>query len=222
MIITSVRASKEYAVHTGSGLLASSGKIMREVCPKALKLLIVSETNVAKRYLGAVKDSAQAEGFEVYEYIFRAGEASKNIDSIAGMWGVMAKAGFTRTDLVAGLGGGVTTDMAGFAAASFLRGIDVVQIPTSLLAMVDAAVGGKTGIDLPEGKNQVGSLPPLSRIRTVFLLFPMRFSQRVWVRFLSTHSSWISRFTTFSRRMREPVSASRMMRGLWRRSSACA
>ena len=157
MIITSVRASKEYAVHTGSGLLASSGKIMREVCPKALKLLIVSETNVAKRYLAAVKDSAQAEGFEVYEYIFRAGEASKNIDSIAGMWGVMAKAGFTRTDLVAGLGGGVTTDMAGFAAASFLRGIDVVQLPTSLLAMVDAAVGGKTGIDLPEGKNQVGA-----------------------------------------------------------------
>ena len=157
MITTSVKASKEYVIHTGSGLLASSGKIMREACPKATKLLIVSETNVAKRYLADVKTSAEEAGFEVHDYIFKAGEQSKSINTIAGMWSVMAKAGFTRTDVVAGLGGGVTTDMAGFAAATFLRGIDVVQIPTSLLAMVDAAVGGKTGIDLPEGKNQVGA-----------------------------------------------------------------
>lgn len=157
MITTSVKASKEYVIHTGSGLLASSGKIMREACPKATKLLIVSETNVAGKYLAAVRSSAEGAGFEVYEYIFEAGESSKSINSITGMWGVMAKAGFTRTDAVAGLGGGVTTDMAGFAAATFLRGIDVVQIPTSLLAMVDASVGGKTGIDLPEGKNQVGA-----------------------------------------------------------------
>ena len=157
MITTSVKASKEYVIHTGSGLLASSGKIIREACPKATKLLIVSETNVAKRYLVDVKTSAEEAGFEVHDYIFKAGEQSKSINTIAGMWSVMAKAGFTRTDVVAGLGGGVTTDMAGFAAATFLRGIDVVQIPTSLLAMVDAAVGGKTGIDLPEGKNQVGA-----------------------------------------------------------------
>ncbi len=157
MIITPVKASKEYTVHTGSGLLSSCGKIIKEVCPKATKLLIATETNVAGRYLAAVRSSAEDAGFEVYEYIFEAGESSKNINSIAGMWGVMAKAGFTRTDAVAGLGGGVTTDMAGFAAATFLRGIDVVQIPTSLLAMVDASVGGKTGIDLPEGKNQVGA-----------------------------------------------------------------
>lgn len=157
MITTTVKASKEYKVFTGSGLLTTSGEVMREVAPKALKLLIVSESTVAPLYLDKVRSSAVANGFEVYEYIFEAGEASKNINSIAGMWGVMAKAGFTRTDLVAALGGGVATDMAGFAAASFLRGIDVVQIPTSLLAMVDAAVGGKTGIDLPEGKNQVGA-----------------------------------------------------------------
>ena len=157
MIRTRVRASKEYEVLTGSGLLQKSGEVMREVSPNSLKVLIVSETNVAALYLPAVRESAEANGFEVHEYIFDAGEASKNISSIAGMWGVMAKAGFTRTDLVAGLGGGVTTDMAGFAAATFLRGINVVQMPTSLLAMVDASVGGKTGIDLPEGKNQVGA-----------------------------------------------------------------
>ena len=157
MIRTRVRASREYEVLTGSGLLNSCGKVMTEVSPRALKVLIVSETNVAELYLDKVRASAEEAGLEVHEYIFPAGEASKNINSIAGMWGVMAKAGFTRTDLVAGLGGGVTTDMAGFAAATFLRGINVVQIPTSLLAMVDASVGGKTGIDLPEGKNQVGA-----------------------------------------------------------------
>lgn len=157
MIRTTVSSSRTYEVLTGSGLLAESGKIIRSVAPKAIKALIVTETRVAPLYLDKVKASVQAEGFETYEYIFEAGESSKNISSIAGMWGVMARAGFTRTDLVIALGGGVTGDMAGFAAATFLRGIDVVQIPTSLLAMVDASVGGKTGIDLPEGKNQVGA-----------------------------------------------------------------
>jgi len=157
MIRTTVSASREYEVITGSGLLSESGKIIKDVAPNAIKALIVTETNVAPLYLDKVKAAVETEGIEVHEYIFEAGEESKNINSIAGMWGVMAKAGFTRTDLVIALGGGVTGDMAGFAAASFLRGIDVVQIPTSLLAMVDAAVGGKTGIDLPEGKNQVGA-----------------------------------------------------------------
>ncbi len=157
MIRTAVKASKSYEVLTGSGLLSSSGKIMRELCPGARKLLIVSETRVAPLYLEKVRESAEAQGFEVSDYIFEAGEASKNIGSVSGMWGVCAREGFTRTDLIAALGGGVTGDMAGFAAASFLRGIDVIQIPTSLLAMVDASVGGKTGIDLPEGKNQVGA-----------------------------------------------------------------
>ena len=157
MIRTPVKASKTYEIYTGSGLLDSCGKVMREVSPQSTKLLIVSESNVAPLYLDRVKDSAVSEGLEVFTYVFEAGEASKNINTISGMWGVMAKAGFTRTDLVAALGGGVTGDMAGFAAATFLRGINVVQIPTSLLAMVDASVGGKTGIDLPEGKNQVGA-----------------------------------------------------------------
>ncbi len=83
-------------------------------------------------------------------------EAAKTADVAARCWSVLATAGFTRTDVVVGLGGGATTDLAGFVAATWLRGVGLVTIPTSVLAMVDAAVGGKTGINIPEGKNLVG------------------------------------------------------------------
>lgn len=152
-----VKASKEYDVVIGAGILSRVGSLVKEAVPKATKILIVSETNVAPLYLDAVKENIAAEDVEVYELVFEAGEQSKNINTIASMWAVMANAGFTRTDAVVALGGGVTGDMAGFAAATFLRGISVVQVPTSLLAQVDASVGGKTGIDLPQGKNQVGA-----------------------------------------------------------------
>ncbi|MCR4688427.1 MAG: 3-dehydroquinate synthase [Saccharofermentans sp.] len=152
-----VECTSNYDVLIGSGLLSGSGSLIKQVCPKAQKVLIVSETNVAPLYLDKVKSSLTGEGFLVSEYVFEAGEERKNIDSIAGMWNEMAKEGFTRTDIVVALGGGVTGDMAGFAAATFLRGIKVCQIPTSLLAMVDACIGGKTGIDLIQGKNQVGA-----------------------------------------------------------------
>jgi len=150
-------ASKEYDVLIGKGAVSSLGTEAKKVCPGALKALVVSETNVAGLYLDTVKKQLSEAGFEVSEYVFEAGEQHKNINEIAGMWNKMAEAGFTRTDFVAGLGGGVTTDMAGFAASTFLRGIKVIQLPTSLLAMVDASVGGKTGIDIPMGKNQVGA-----------------------------------------------------------------
>lgn len=157
MMTVNVRASKEYKVEIGDGIVSKLGEMTKAVCPKAIKALIVSETNVAALYLDTVKAQLEGAGLEVATYVFEAGEKSKNINEIAGMWNKMAEAGFTRTDIVVGLGGGVTTDMAGFAAATFLRGIDVIQVPTSLLAMVDASVGGKTGIDIPMGKNQVGA-----------------------------------------------------------------
>ncbi|MBR4947242.1 MAG: 3-dehydroquinate synthase [Clostridiales bacterium] len=150
-------ASKSYDVLIGKNAAEALGDEAKRVCPGALKALIVSETNVAALYLDQVKSQLEGAGFEVTDYVFEAGEQSKNINEIAGMWNKMAEAGFTRTDFVVGLGGGVTTDMAGFAAATFLRGIRVIQLPTSLLAMVDASVGGKTGIDIPMGKNQVGA-----------------------------------------------------------------
>ena len=153
-----VRASSsEYDVIIGAGILSDTGSIVKGVLPNALKVLVVSDTNVAPLYMKTVTDSLEAGGFDVYEYVFEAGERSKNITTVAGMWDAMAKEGFTRSDAVLALGGGVAGDMAGFAAATFLRGISVVQVPTSLLAMVDSSVGGKTGIDLPAAKNQVGA-----------------------------------------------------------------
>ena len=171
MMTVNVRASKEYNVEIGDGMISKLGELTKQICPKAIKALIVSETNVAALYLDVVKAQLEGAGLEVITYVFEAGEKSKNINEIAGMWDKMAEAGFTRTDLVVGLGGGVTTDMAGFAASTFLRGIDVIQVPTSLLAMVDAAVGGKTGIDIPMGKNQVGAFwqPSLVLEDTSFL-----------------------------------------------------
>ena len=155
--ITVRAASKSYEVLIGKDAVEVLGEQAKKVCPGALKALVVSETNVAKFYLNKVKSVLAEAGFEVTDYVFEAGEQNKNINEIAGMWNRMAEAGFTRTDFVVGLGGGVTTDMAGFAASTFLRGIKVIQLPTSLLAMVDASVGGKTGIDIPMGKNQVGA-----------------------------------------------------------------
>lgn len=171
MMTVNVRASKEYNVEIGDGIISRLGEMTKAVCPKAIKALIVSETNVAALYLDDVKAHLEGAGLEVATYVFEAGEKNKNINEIAGMWNKMAEAGFTRTDIVVGLGGGVTTDMAGFAAATFLRGIDVIQVPTSLLAMVDASVGGKTGIDIPMGKNQVGAFwqPSLVLEDTSFL-----------------------------------------------------
>lgn len=150
-------ASKEYDVIIGNGAVSVLGAEAKKLCPGALKALIVSETNVAPLYLDRVKKELEGAGIEVTSYVFEAGERSKGIEAIAAMWNRMAEAGFTRTDFAVGLGGGVTTDMAGFAAATFLRGISVIQIPTSLLAMVDASIGGKTGIDIAKGKNQVGA-----------------------------------------------------------------
>lgn len=150
-------ASKEYDVIIGSGAVSVLGSEVKKLCPGAMKALIVSETNVAPLYLEKVREEIVKAGIEADDYVFEAGERSKGIEAVAAMWNKMAESGFTRTDIVIGLGGGVTTDMAGFAAATFLRGINVIQLPTSLLAMVDASIGGKTGIDIAMGKNQVGA-----------------------------------------------------------------
>ncbi|MFC5182332.1 3-dehydroquinate synthase [Actinomadura harenae] len=99
-------------------------------------------------------------GYAVHELPVPSGEAAKEVGVLAGLWSTFARLGMTRSDAVVGVGGGATTDLAGFAAASWLRGVKVVHVPTTLLAMVDAAVGGKTGIDIPEGKNLVGAFHP--------------------------------------------------------------
>lgn len=141
----------------GRDLLKDCGKFIQTGDTRIKKIFLVSETNVAPLYLEKTKKSLEDAGFEVVEYVYEAGEKSKNLSEVAKMLGVLAENGFTRTDAVVALGGGVTTDMAGFAASIYLRGIKVYQIATTLLAQVDASVGGKTGVDLKEGKNLVGA-----------------------------------------------------------------
>ena len=153
----SVKVEKPYSVLVGPGLLGDAGRLIAETDNRIQKLMIVSDSNVAPLYMSALRGTLEAAGFEVFEYVFEAGEQSKNLNTIGEILGALAAAAFTRTDAVVALGGGVATDMAGFAASIFLRGIKVFQIPTSLLAQVDASVGGKTGVDLPQGKNLVGA-----------------------------------------------------------------
>ena len=153
----SVKVEKQYDVLVGVGLLGGAGKLIAGVDSKIQKLMIVSDSNVAPLYMAQLRASLEAAGFEVFDFVFEAGEQSKSLNTIGDILGALVKAAFTRTDAVLALGGGVATDMAGFAASIFLRGIKVFQIPTSLLAQVDASVGGKTGVDLPQGKNLVGA-----------------------------------------------------------------
>ncbi len=153
----SVKVEKQYDVLVGAGLLGEAGRLIAGVDSKIQKLMIVSDSNVAPLYMSKLRGTLEAAGFEVFEYVFEAGEQSKTLNTIGDILGALAKAAFTRTDAIVALGGGVATDMAGFAASVFLRGIKVFQIPTSLLAQVDASVGGKTGVDLPQGKNLVGA-----------------------------------------------------------------
>ena len=166
-----VNVVNPYDVLVGSGLLDQSGKLIHQADSRIQKLFVVSDSNVAPLYLEKLRDVLQSAGFEVFSFIFAAGEQSKNLDTVGQILGALAQNAFTRTDAVVALGGGVTTDIAGFAASIFLRGIKVFQIPTSLLAQVDASVGGKTGVDLPQGKNLVGAFwqPSLVIIDTSLL-----------------------------------------------------
>lgn len=151
-----VHASRTYEVLVGRGLLSCAGTLCREVNGGA-RALLVSDSHVGPLYTMNVAGSLRDAGYTVKTYMFPAGEASKTLDTVAGLYAQLAAGGFTRRDLLVALGGGVTGDMTGFTAATWLRGVDFVQIPTSLLAQVDSSVGGKTGVDLPQGKNLVGA-----------------------------------------------------------------
>ncbi len=153
-----VKTGTPYEIKIERGLLRRAGDEIRRI-PElrgARKAAVVTDSNLATQ-AQAVKASLKAAGYDVTLHVFPAGEESKNLSSIAAMLEAFAQFGLTRTDFAVAFGGGVTGDMAGFAAASYLRGIPFVQIPTSLLAQVDSSVGGKTGVDLPQGKNLVGA-----------------------------------------------------------------
>mgnify|MGYP003588621505 CR=1 FL=1 len=153
--VVPVRVREGYSVVIGSGLLAHSGRLLRETLGNC-RLAVVSDSNVAKLYLPAVLESLEQAGFDACSYVFSAGEANKRLSTLSGMLEFFADERITRTDCVVALGGGVTGDMAGFAAGCYLRGVKYVQLPTTLLAAVDSSVGGKTAVDLAAGKNLAG------------------------------------------------------------------
>lgn len=151
-----VNASKRYNIIIESGILKDSGKMIKEVT-KASKIAVITDDIVDGLYSETLIKSLEAVGFKAVKFVFPNGEKSKNISTFADILEFLAANELTRTDAVVALGGGVVGDMAGFSAACYLRGIDFIQIPTTLLACVDSSVGGKTAIDLNAGKNLAGA-----------------------------------------------------------------
>ncbi len=156
MKIIQAAASSHYEVHIGSGLLPRLGEMTAKSVP-GRKAAIVSDDNVFVRYGQAAKKSLEQAGFQVESFLFASGEASKSAEIFLKLLDSFAKMQLQRSDCVIALGGGVVGDVAGFSAACYLRGIPYIQVPTTLMAMVDSSVGGKTAIDLPAGKNLCGA-----------------------------------------------------------------
>lgn len=152
-----VQTAKPYSILLERGLLAQTGKHCLPLFPAGTRAMVISDSNVFPLYGETVMDSLRQAGYEACSCVFPAGEQSKLLSTVETFFRALGENGFTRSDFIVALGGGVTGDMAGFAAATFLRGIDFVQIPTTLLAQVDSSIGGKTGVDLSFGKNLVGA-----------------------------------------------------------------
>ena len=151
-----VGGERPYDVVVGAGIL---GALPDLVGKKAETVAVIADESLGAIARPACRALADA-GFTVAATEVPSGEAAKNVNVLARLWSWLAESKVSRSDCVVGIGGGAATDLAGFAAATWLRGVPVVLVPTTLLGMVDAAVGGKTAIDVPEGKNLVGAFHP--------------------------------------------------------------
>ena len=156
MIKIRVEASIKYDIVIGNGLLANAGRLCMETLGKHA-VAIVSDDTVDALYGAALERSLKDVGYEPIKFVIPHGEASKSMENLGALLGFLADNHITRSDFLIALGGGVVGDLTGFAAAVYLRGIKFVQIPTTLLAAVDSSVGGKTAVNITEGKNLVGS-----------------------------------------------------------------
>ena len=152
----SVQASRPYDIVIGRNLLSKAGAMARQINAGS-RAMLIADSHVAPLYADRVLTGFQAAGYTISLFTFEAGEERKRLSTVQEIYARLAAENLTRGDLLVALGGGVTGDLTGFAAATWLRGIDFVQLPTSLLAQVDSSVGGKTGVDIPEGKNLVGA-----------------------------------------------------------------
>ena len=155
--LTVALPGREYDILIERGLLDRAGELCKAVLPRAERLFVVTDANVGPLYWNRLKASLESAGFDTALSVVPAEEKSKNASQLAQLWEEMMAFGLTRTDAVVALGGGVVGDLAGFAAATILRGVDFVQIPTTLLAQVDSSGGGKVAIDLAHGKNLAGA-----------------------------------------------------------------
>ncbi len=153
--ITVGLGDRSYPIYIDSSL--NYGAVAKKALPKVQDLLVVSNDTVAPLYMDRVRSELEHEGFKVRECILKDGEAYKTVDSWMQIETALLENSFGRDGAVVALGGGVVGDMAGFAAACYQRGIAFIQIPTTLLAMVDSSVGGKTAVNHPLGKNMIGA-----------------------------------------------------------------
>ena len=155
--VVHVNAGAGYDVLIREGILAYAGEETVRVCPKAAKAAVICDRDAFFPHAEPVEGDLYDAGLSCAQYILESGEQNKDIAHYAEILAFLSDNHLTRDDVVVALGGGMTGDMAGFAAATYMRGLPYIQIPTTLLAMVDSSVGGKTAIDLPAGKNLAGA-----------------------------------------------------------------
>lgn len=158
-VIVDIPGESPYDVRIGAGVLDRVGEHLAALpaTANASRVLVVTDSNVAPLYLKRAHDSIAAAGFRVSDITIPAGEEAKSLDVVGEVWEAMAHLSLERDCAVVALGGGVVGDLAGFVGATYMRGVTVVQAPTTLLSMVDSSVGGKTGVNLRAGKNLVGA-----------------------------------------------------------------
>lgn len=156
-VVVNLHNAPSYDVLIGDNVLAGLGTNIQEVLPEARQAVIISDSNVAPLYGQTVKTSLAQAGLRTIEITLPAGEESKSLEVAGEVFSAMADQCVERDAVVVALGGGVVGDLAGFVAATYMRGISLVHVPTTLLAMVDSSIGGKTGVNLEQGKNLVGA-----------------------------------------------------------------
>ncbi len=154
MKLTVNLGENSYPIYIEKGILSDAGTYISDIF-KGKRIMVISDDNVFPLYGDKLLDSLNS--YECHTLVLPHGEPTKDFQTLPTVYSALLDAKLTRSDLIIALGGGVIGDLAGFAAASYLRGIKLVQIPTSLLAQVDSSVGGKVAVDLPQGKNLVGA-----------------------------------------------------------------
>ncbi|MFT5444472.1 MAG: 3-dehydroquinate synthase, partial [Myxococcota bacterium] len=161
---------RSYPICIGSGMMDEAGPAIAKATG-ASQVVIVTVPNVGRRYGAALARSLRAAGLKVHRIEVPDGDSTKNLGQLAKLYEKFLEFGLDRSSAVVALGGGVVGDLSGYAAASYLRGIAFVQVPTTILAMVDASIGGKTAVNLKQGKNLVGAFhqPKLVWIDTAML-----------------------------------------------------